>query len=193
MLNCCRKRCLRGRCSTTFATWSLLVQFAGTNIVLMRGNRSSIHSLKPAEMCTFQQFISQTIFCESGAKPNSSHFFTCHRSSTFSTKLFMVTKLDQWFSDMVRWQPIATARLASSSFGTTAFVFPWNTSCNGTSSPLAVELTTAVICLLSSFPRHLTSFTPLTSYVCSVEGRKWIAVWSKLQTNSGGCPPSYKA
>jgi len=53
VLNCCRKWCLRGHCSTTSATWSLLVQFAGTNIVLMRGNRSSIHSLKPAEMCTF--------------------------------------------------------------------------------------------------------------------------------------------
>jgi hypothetical protein len=39
-----------------------------------------------------------------------------------------------------------------------------------------VELTTAVIYLLSSFPRHLTSFTPLTSYICSVERRRWTAV-----------------
>jgi hypothetical protein len=93
-----------------------------------------------------------------------------------------VSNVDQWFIEKVRSNPSTMYFLLQSFGGGRKWdVLHANTIWRGKKSPLIVDDTTIVICLLSSIPRILTCFLPLISQKFSpIVGTRWILVLSLL-------------
>lgn len=99
----------------------------------------------------------------------------------FCTNYLDVSNANQWFVEKVRSNPNNAFLPQSFGGGRKWDMLHANTIWRGNKSPLVVNDTMIVICVLSSIPRILTCFLPLISQVLSpIVGTRWILVLSLL-------------
>ncbi len=116
-------------------------------------------------LCTIQQSNNHTILWCFG-KPNSSICECKYSCRILWTKLFVVSKIDQWLSLKVRSHPLLMQMNFPSLFGGNVLCLVHvKTTWRGRNNPSVDDEIMNVTYLLSSIPNTLMCFAPLLSHV----------------------------